>query len=59
MPDTEQAMRFLAEWGEPLFPAGERYEYSNPGYEMLALVVERVSGQASRVPPRQHLRALG
>jgi CubicO group peptidase (beta-lactamase class C family) len=46
MPDTEQAMRFLAGWGEPLFPAGERYEYSNPGYEMLALVVERVSGQA-------------
>jgi CubicO group peptidase (beta-lactamase class C family) len=45
MPDTEQAMRFLAGWGEPLFPAGERYEYSNPGYEMLALVVERVSGQ--------------
>ena len=45
MPDTEQAMRFLAGWGEPLFGAGERYEYSNPGYEMLALVVERVSGQ--------------
>jgi N-acyl-D-amino-acid deacylase len=45
MPTTEQAMEFLAVWGEPLFPAGERYEYSNPGYEMLALVVERVSGQ--------------
>jgi len=46
MPDTEEAMEFLAAWGEsPLFAAGERYEYSNPGYEMLALVVERVSGQ--------------
>ena len=45
MPTTEEAMKFLAGWGEPLFPAGERYEYSNPGYEMLALVVERVSGQ--------------
>jgi N-acyl-D-amino-acid deacylase len=46
MPDTEQAMQFLAAWGEPpLFAPGERYEYSNPGYEMLALVVERVSGQ--------------
>jgi N-acyl-D-amino-acid deacylase len=46
MPDTESAMRFLVGWGEPLFPAGERYEYSNPGYEMLALVVERASGQS-------------
>jgi CubicO group peptidase (beta-lactamase class C family) len=48
MPDTEQAMRFLAGWGEPRFAAGERYEYSNPGYEMLALVVERL-GQPSGV----------
>ncbi len=45
MPDTEEAMEFLAGWGEVLFLAGERYEYSNPGYEMLALVVERTSGQ--------------
>ncbi len=46
MPDTEEAMEFLAAWDEAaLFAAGERYEYSNPGYEMLALVVERVSGQ--------------
>ena len=45
MPDTEAAMEFLAGWGEPLFAAGDRFEYSNPGYEMLALVVERVSGQ--------------
>ena len=45
MPDTEEAMEFLAGWGEAVFPAGDRYEYSNPGYEMLALVVERASGQ--------------
>jgi len=45
MPDTEAAMKFLAGWGESLFAAGDRYEYSNPGYEMLALVVERASGQ--------------
>ena len=45
LPDTEQAMEFLAGWGEAVFPAGDRYEYSNPGYEMLALVVERLSGQ--------------
>jgi N-acyl-D-aspartate/D-glutamate deacylase len=49
MPDTEDAMEFLVGWGEPLFAAGERYDYSNPGYEMLALVVERVSGQSLRV----------
>ena len=46
MPDTAAAMRFLAGWGEPpLFAAGERFEYSNTGYDMLALVVERVSGE--------------
>ncbi len=46
MPDTGEAMQFLAAWNEPpLFAPGNRYEYSNPGYEMLALVVERVSGQ--------------
>ncbi len=49
MPDTEAAKEFLAGWGEPLFAAGDRYEYSNPGYEMLALVVERASGQTFRV----------
>jgi N-acyl-D-aspartate/D-glutamate deacylase len=57
MPDTEEAMRFLAGWGESLFPAGERYEYSNPGYEMLALVVERVSGQTFREFLRDHIFA--
>ena len=45
MPDTEAAMEFLAGWGESLFAAGDRYEYSNPGYEMLALVVERASAR--------------
>ncbi len=31
-------------WGEPLFAPGDRFEYSNPGYEMLGLIVERASG---------------
>lgn len=43
-PRTLHALAVLAAWGEPLFPAGERYEYSNPGYELLALIVERASG---------------
>jgi CubicO group peptidase (beta-lactamase class C family) len=32
-------------WGEPRFPPGDRFEYSNPGYEVLALIVERISGR--------------
>ena len=31
-------------WGEPRFAPGEEYEYSNPAYEVLALIVQRVSG---------------
>jgi CubicO group peptidase (beta-lactamase class C family) len=31
-------------WGEPRFLPGEKYEYSNPAYEVLALIVQRVSG---------------
>ncbi|NNM03778.1 MAG: beta-lactamase family protein [Gemmatimonadetes bacterium] len=33
------------DWGGPLFAPGEQYRYSNPGYEVLALIVERVSGR--------------
>jgi N-acyl-D-aspartate/D-glutamate deacylase len=45
-PLTRHALDAYAKWGEPLFAPGERYEYSNPGYELLALIVERVSGEA-------------
>lgn len=34
------------EWGEPLFAPGERYEYCNPCYEILALVIERLTGRS-------------
>ncbi len=30
--------------GELVFPPEDRFEYGNPGYEVPALVVERVSG---------------
>ena len=45
-PLTRHALDTYAKWGEPLFAPGERYEYSNPGYELLALIVERASGEA-------------
>jgi N-acyl-D-amino-acid deacylase len=42
-PFTKHALDVYAQWGEPLFAPNERYEYSNPGYELLALIVERAS----------------
>ena len=44
-PLTRHALDVYSAWGEPLFKPGERYEYSNPGYELLALIVEKASGQ--------------
>ena len=38
-----EAVSVYEAWGEPVFPPGDRHEYSNPGYEVLALIVERVS----------------
>ena len=33
-------------WGELSFAPGARYSYSNPGYEQLALVIQKVSGRS-------------
>ncbi len=44
-PLTKDALGVYSRWGEPLFAPRERYEYSNPGYELLALIVERASGR--------------
>ncbi len=44
-PGNEEAVSVLADWGEPLFEPGERHQYSNPGYDTLAGLVARVSGQ--------------
>ncbi len=46
MPSNADALAQLAQKGEPVFPPGERYEYSNPGYDMLAQVVEAASGMS-------------
>jgi CubicO group peptidase (beta-lactamase class C family) len=45
-PRTRHALDVFAAWGKPLFAPGERYEYSNPGYELLALIIERASSQS-------------
>lgn len=44
-PHTRHGLDAYAAWGDPLFAPGERYEYSNPGYELLALIVEAASGE--------------
>ena len=31
-------------WGTTTSPAGSKYAYSNPGYELLALIIEKASG---------------
>lgn len=44
MPSNADALALLGEMGESVFAPGERYEYSNPGYDMLAPLVEAASG---------------
>ena len=46
-PDTYLAPRQLIEFAldeEPLFPAGEGYDYTDTGYILLGLVIEQASG---------------
>jgi CubicO group peptidase (beta-lactamase class C family) len=42
---NRQALAFLAQWGEAEFPPGDRFAYSDVGYEMLALVLESAAGE--------------
>jgi CubicO group peptidase (beta-lactamase class C family) len=43
---NDDVVTIYQSWGEPRFAPGEKYEYSNPAYEVLALIVQRVSGQS-------------
>jgi len=54
-PLTRHALDTYERWGEPRFAPGERYEYSNPGYELLALIVERASGEVLGDFVAQHI----
>ncbi|MEX2122980.1 MAG: serine hydrolase domain-containing protein [Woeseia sp.] len=44
MPTNADALALLGEMAASDFGPGERYEYSNPGYDMLAPLVEAASG---------------
>ena len=45
VPGNDEIVRFLCETElKPAFTPGEKLEYSNTGYNLLALLVERVSG---------------
>ncbi len=57
MPSNADALAQLASKGEPVFPPGERYSYSNPGYDMLAPLVEAASGMGFADFMRQRIFA--
>lgn len=40
------ASKLFESWGEPRFAPGEDYLYSNPAYEQLGLIIEKVSGMS-------------
>ena len=44
-PTEEDALRLLAAWRRLDFPPGTQYAYSDSGFDLLGLVVERVSGK--------------
>jgi CubicO group peptidase (beta-lactamase class C family) len=43
MPTNADVPSFIEAMGDPVFAPGEKYEYSNPAYELLPLIVEKVS----------------
>lgn len=54
-PTNAEARALLGKMAKPVFAPGSRYEYSNPGYDMLAQVVEAASGQVFAVFMRERI----
>ena len=51
-------LKLLEQQTSGKFPPGSKWEYSNSGYAVLAMIVEKVSGKTLRpVPARENLRA--
>jgi CubicO group peptidase (beta-lactamase class C family) len=46
LPANGDGLLVLSKWASPAFPPGERFEYSNTGYEVLGSLIERLSGQS-------------
>ncbi len=47
VPGSDAVIHFLIESGEePRFAAGEEFEYTNGGYNLLAMIVEKASGMS-------------
>ncbi len=56
VPGNDEILRFLCETKlSPSFVPGEKFEYSNTGYNLLALLVERLSGVAFEDYLRQNI----
>lgn len=53
----EQALAIVARQAKLNFPTGSRYEYSNSGYFLLSVIVERVSGKPLAEFARERLFA--
>ena len=54
-PTIYDALEILKNQATPLFPPGTRYQYSDAGYVLLALIIEKISGVSYREFLRQNI----